>query len=249
MPRITYELLQRRAEHNEGMVSTLEEVALHQEDIEKIECIGQHARHLKIIYMQNNLIMKFENLHRLKELEYLNVALNNITKVENLQRCESLTKLDLTVNFIDKAGMLSLPSLQANEFLKEIYLTGNPCADVEGYREFVVASIPQLKKLDGKDITHSERILAKQNLPAIQKRIEKELEIEGVDVDLAKRVEDAYNAPLDDDIDPNTVARPWSIETRIKDHREMRAERDKHEAQKKGNMDKLCGGDAKASKP
>jgi protein TilB len=51
--------------------------------------------------LQNNIISKIENLNKLKELEYLNLALNNISKIENLEGCESLRKLDLTVNFID----------------------------------------------------------------------------------------------------------------------------------------------------
>jgi len=42
-----------------------------------------------------------ENLSKLKELEYLNLALNNISKIENIEGCESLKKLDLTCNFID----------------------------------------------------------------------------------------------------------------------------------------------------
>jgi protein TilB len=42
-----------------------------------------------------------ENLNKLKELEYLNLALNNISKIENIEGCESLKKLDMTVNFID----------------------------------------------------------------------------------------------------------------------------------------------------
>lgn len=69
---------------------------------------------LKILYLQNNLIGKIENLHRLKYLEYLNLAVNNVTKIQNLQRCESLKKLDLTVNFVDKAGLLTLHSLKAS---------------------------------------------------------------------------------------------------------------------------------------
>jgi hypothetical protein len=58
-----------------------------------------------------------------------------------------------------------------------------------------------------------------------------------------RMLQDAYSAPVDSDvvIDPNEV-RPWSIETRIKDHREMRAEKEKHENQKKSNMDKLMAG-------
>lgn len=83
----------------------------------------------------------------LQELEYLNMAVNNLTKLQNLQRCESLQKLDLTVNFLDKAGLLSVQSLQHNEHLSELYLLGNPCAEWSGYRLFVVGTLPQLRKL------------------------------------------------------------------------------------------------------
>ena len=34
-----------------------------------------------------------------------------------------------------------------NEHLEELYLVGNPCADWHGYRQYVVAKLPQLKKL------------------------------------------------------------------------------------------------------
>ena len=130
-----------------------------------VEGLGQLCRHLKIIYMQNNLVSKLENLHRLKELEYINLAVNNICKIENLQRCESLTKLDLTVNFIDKAGLLTLHTLNDNYKLEDLYLMGNPCDQFGGYRQFVVGTVPHIKKLDGKEVTPSERILAKQELP------------------------------------------------------------------------------------
>ncbi len=56
----------QRAEHNEGMVSTLEEVALHQSNIEKIEVLGQICPRLKILYLQSNLIGKIQNVHKLK---------------------------------------------------------------------------------------------------------------------------------------------------------------------------------------
>ncbi len=66
LTRITEFLIRRRAEHNEGMVSTLEEVALHQQNIGRIEALGQLCPKLKILYLQNNLISKIENLHKLK---------------------------------------------------------------------------------------------------------------------------------------------------------------------------------------
>jgi len=240
MAPITLQMIRKRAEHNEGMVSTLEEVALHQEDIEKIEALGQLCRHLKIIYLQSNLIRKLENLHRLKELEYINLAVNNIQKIENMQRCESLKKIDLTVNFIEKSGLFSFRSLQCNEFLTEMYLMGNPLTEFEGWKEFIIATLPQLKRLDGHEIKASERIEALQKLPEITARLEAECEAEGVDLEKAKAVEDAYNAPIDDDVvyDPHETA-PWSIETRVREHRELAKERERNERKKTDNMDKL----------
>ena len=101
MGRITQELLRKRAEHNDGILTTLEEISLHQENIERIENLEYYCRHIKILYLQDNIIEKLENLDKLKELEYLNLAVNSITKIENLEKCESLQKLDLTMNFVD----------------------------------------------------------------------------------------------------------------------------------------------------
>ena len=42
------------------------------------------------------------------------------------------------------------------------FLTGNPCTEYEGYREYVVGTLLQLKWLDGTEITKSERIRATQ---------------------------------------------------------------------------------------
>jgi hypothetical protein len=49
MPEITRELLRKRAEHNEGILTTLEEVSLHQEELESInEVLGTTCRKLKV---------------------------------------------------------------------------------------------------------------------------------------------------------------------------------------------------------
>nr|XP_020043628.1 protein tilB homolog isoform X2 [Castor canadensis] len=48
---------------------------------------------------------------------------------------------------------------------------GNPCADFDGYRQFVVVTLQQLKWLDGKEIERSERIQALQNYPAVEQQI------------------------------------------------------------------------------
>jgi protein TilB len=66
------------------------QISLHQQEILKIENLDVHCRHIKILLLQNNIIDKMENLSKLKELEYLNLALNNIAKIEGIENCESL---------------------------------------------------------------------------------------------------------------------------------------------------------------
>lgn len=48
-------------------------------------------------------------LNKLKELEYLNLALNNISKIEGIEGCESLKKWDprATTRKRDFTGMVS----------------------------------------------------------------------------------------------------------------------------------------------
>uniref|UniRef100_A0A8C0UK57 Leucine-rich repeat-containing protein 6 n=1 Tax=Cyanistes caeruleus TaxID=156563 RepID=A0A8C0UK57_CYACU len=169
MVHITEDLVRRRAEHNNCEIFSLEEISLHQQEIEKLEHLDKWCRDLKILYLQNNLIPKIENVGKLKKLEYLNVALNNIERVENLEGCEDLKKLDLTANFIGELS--SIESLKCNIHLKELFLMGNPCTEFEGYRQFVVATLHQLKYLDSKEIERSERIKALQNYPEVKRKI------------------------------------------------------------------------------
>ncbi|XP_030607812.1 dynein axonemal assembly factor 11 isoform X2 [Archocentrus centrarchus] len=169
MVYVTEDLVRRRAEHNECEIFSLEEVSLHQQDIERIEHLDRWCRELRILYLQNNLIPRIENVGRLKKLEYLNLALNNIEVIENLEGCESLQKLDLTVNFV--GCLSSVESLRHNIHLRELFLVGNPCERFEGYRQFVVATLPQLKCLDGTEISRSERIRASQGLEEVRRRV------------------------------------------------------------------------------
>lgn len=198
MVLITEELVRKRSEHNEGLIGTLEELSLHQEDIEKIEHLNNWCKDLQILYLQANLISKLENLNKLKKLQYLNLAINNIEKIENLERCESLDKLDLTLNFI--GDLESVCTLKNNILLRSLSLTGNPCADYKGYREYVVAKLPQLERLDSKDISRSERIKAQQNLPKIEGKIkEQQVKYERFREEQKIRLSQSTSAELEDE--------------------------------------------------
>lgn len=169
MVRLTADVIRRKSEHNEGTMADLEEIALHQLEIERIEAIGPLCRRLRILYLQNNIIGKMENLKHLKELEYLNLALNNITKIEGLESCESLRKLDLTVNFVACADLeASARNLQCNKMLRELYVVGNPFSDWDGHKDYLCAMLPWLVKIDGTDITKAERIRAHQRMPELE---------------------------------------------------------------------------------
>jgi len=155
------------------MVRTLKEVTLHQFELERIELLGKYCRELEILYLQNNLIPKIENLERLKQLRYINLALNNITVIEGLQENEFLEKLDLTVNFLDvETFEESMDHLgKCVPSIRELYLTGNPVFYIDGYRHYAIHKVPQLKSLDGTEITRTERLQARQEFPVIATRI------------------------------------------------------------------------------
>eukprot|EP00818_Percolomonas_sp_WS_P005562 CAMPEP_0117451810 /NCGR_PEP_ID=MMETSP0759-20121206/9220_1 /TAXON_ID=63605 /ORGANISM="Percolomonas cosmopolitus, Strain WS" /LENGTH=410 /DNA_ID=CAMNT_0005244463 /DNA_START=98 /DNA_END=1327 /DNA_ORIENTATION=- len=170
---ITTDLLRKRSEHNDGQLSTLEEVTLHQYNIIEISpVLHEKCRMLKILFLQNNLIEKLENLHHLKSLEYLNMAVNSVQRIENLESLESLNKLDLTVNYIGELS--TVKNLKSNYNLKELFLMGNPCCVYKHYRLYVILHLPQLQKLDGKEISKSERIEAQQLSTEINETVDKE---------------------------------------------------------------------------
>ncbi|KAE8893750.1 hypothetical protein PF005_g3909 [Phytophthora fragariae] len=55
-----------------GILSALEEILLHQEKLEKIEVIGTLCLKLRILYLQNSIINKMDDLTHIKKLRYLN---------------------------------------------------------------------------------------------------------------------------------------------------------------------------------
>mmetsp|Transcript_32691 Transcript_32691/g.63873 ORF Transcript_32691/g.63873 Transcript_32691/m.63873 type:complete len:441 (-) Transcript_32691:162-1484(-) len=236
MVQIDEQLLRGRAEHNDCCLSTLKEVSLHQQNLEGINrALTRLCPELQILYLQHNLINRIQNLKRLKELDYLNMAINNVTKIEGLERNEKLRKLDLTVNFIDLDGLLGVEKLKINLCLDELYLLGNPCAEFDGYRLFVIGTLPQLKKLDGNTVTATERILAKQQLKELRERLvvaaKERVRQKGGNADLV----DAAEVPeqvIDSD-DENELY-GWSPEIRLADYKkDVKREEKRAEDQKR----------------
>ncbi|GBG26374.1 Protein tilB-like [Hondaea fermentalgiana] len=228
MVRIDAELIRRKSEHNEGTMADLEEIALHQLEIEKIEKVGSLCRRLKILYLQNNIIGKLENLQHLKELEYLNVSQNNILKIEGLESCEFLNKLDLMLNFVPCSALEeSVANLKHNKLLRELYVVGNPFADWEGHKDYIILRLPHLQKLDGMSITKSDRIRAAQRS-------------DDLDKELAERIaaEAHAKASKPEIVDVSGDNAPYTPELRTEMYREMAEEKAEKEAREKERLPK-----------
>ena len=71
-----------------------------------------------------------EGISKLRELEYINLAVNSVQLIEGVRGCESLQKLDLTLNFIDIEDFEeSIENLAELPDFRELYMLGNPCMD------------------------------------------------------------------------------------------------------------------------
>jgi len=227
MVKLTEQLIRKKAEHHDGPLTTLEELTLHQLELERIEpVLGSVCRKLRILYLQNNIIPKFENLHHMKDIRYLNIGLNNCTKIEGLSSCEFINKLDVIVNFIDVDELeSSIEHLQPLLHLKELFLMGNPCTEWPGHRAFVIALLPQLSSLDGTEINKAEKIQAQQQL----KKLRSELRI------LAAFKREEKGLPVEEyipqgDDDENE---PWTPATRVRMYKEMAEQKEEKEARQK----------------
>jgi protein TilB len=201
---ITLPLIRKRSEHNSGLVSTLEELALHQEELQSIgPVLGRTCgKTLKILLLQNNVIerLEYNEMKFFRSLEYVNLALNNLTTLgdSGLSGMEWLKKLDVTLNFLDVDCLReSVGELEGCGRLEEVFLIGNPCMGVDlnaggqedgrgtttasasaatkgwsGCRPYIIARLPNLKFLDGKEIKRSERIAALQKLPELSMELD-----------------------------------------------------------------------------
>ena len=93
--------------------------------------------------------------------------------VATCRSCEFLQKLDLTVNFVDLDTLKeSIEHLCPLEHFQELHMMGNPATDWEGFRPYVVAKLPQLRSLDGTEITKTEQIRACQQLDELEKELQ-----------------------------------------------------------------------------
>ncbi|XP_038045204.1 leucine-rich repeat-containing protein 46-like [Patiria miniata] len=120
-------------------------------EIDDLEMMGPVTN----LYLQQNRIRKIENLESLQSLRFLTLADNQIERVENLSVLPELKLLDLSSNQIRDFNTDELPKT-----LLILNMEGNPCSQQPEYRKRILLAFPNLKQLDGDDVTRQERLEA-----------------------------------------------------------------------------------------
>jgi protein TilB len=113
LPRKTTTTTQR-SEHNDGALSTLEEVDLHQEGLTRLgPRLRRACPRLQHLSLSGNALGRLTGgeLRGLRSLRALNLALNCLRRLppeDAMRGLESLERLDLTANFLDASALFAL---------------------------------------------------------------------------------------------------------------------------------------------
>ncbi|KAI9096501.1 hypothetical protein DFS34DRAFT_144033 [Phlyctochytrium arcticum] len=97
-------------------------------------------------------------LERLPYLEVLSLAINSLTTLYPFRNLTKVTELYLRRNNI--SDIRELHYLRDLKQLRVLWLSENPVATLPKYRATVIRLLPQLRKLDDRDIADKEREMA-----------------------------------------------------------------------------------------
>lgn len=116
---------------------------------------------LRSLNLDYNDITKLPDIENLTVLEDLSLNCNpDLSSVNELTSLENLTNLSLDCTAIEKCKDIELLSQLST--LTSLSLVSTPLSSIENYRQEVLISIPQLKTLDGDEISFEERKEAKR---------------------------------------------------------------------------------------
>eukprot|EP00039_Didymoeca_costata_P001038 m.49169 g.49169 ORF g.49169 m.49169 type:complete len:191 (+) comp10601_c0_seq1:361-933(+) len=107
-------------------------------------------------------------LSRMPAVEVLSLSINKINTLKYFKKTKKIRELYLRRNEISDLSELGF--LMGLPDLKVLWLSHNPAAKHEKYRETVLRTLPGLLKLDDKDVTAEELERAKSEGIEIQER-------------------------------------------------------------------------------
>ena len=136
----------------------LEELDLSNNHIENIENLDPLGSCLTKLNLSSNKIKKISGLDNLTTLMELNLCQNEISRLKGLQGLENLRYLYLSSNKLSRCNQVAY--LADLPFLTDLDFCYNEVQHKKFYRYQILYYIPQLRILDGQDVTHFEKVKA-----------------------------------------------------------------------------------------
>ena len=136
----------------------LEELDLSNNHIENIENLDPLGSCLIKLNLSSNRIKKISGLDNLTTLMELNLCQNEISRLKGLQGLENLRYLYLSSNKLSRCNQVAY--LADLPFLTDLDFCYNEVQHKKFYRYQILYYIPQLRILDGQDVTHYEKVKA-----------------------------------------------------------------------------------------
>ncbi|NXT93613.1 LRCC1 protein, partial [Anhinga rufa] len=157
-----------------GRLRSLRHLDLSSNQIRRIEGLGSLAN-LRTLSLSCNLITKVEGLEKLFNLTTLNLSYNRIHDLSGFQclhgTSHKISHIDLHSNCVNNIDHL-LQCIKGLRCLTNLTLEkngkANPVCHTAGYRETVLQTLPQLRALDGRNVSGEPVDLAEENSADLQ---------------------------------------------------------------------------------
>ena len=134
-------------------------VALDQEKILQ-KAKASSLDEVKSISFWGAQISNVDIVSKMPNLESASLSANHITSLRPFSCCPNLRELFVRRN--DISDLSEFDHLKNLKNLRVLWASDNPVAELPGYREYVIRTLPQLTKLDEVDIDDLQRRAAAQ---------------------------------------------------------------------------------------
>ena len=110
---------------------------------------------IKNLNLWGNELSNISLIQQMPNMEVLSLSVNKISTLKDFANCQRLTELYLRKNMI--SDLKEVRYLSKLQNLKILWLSENPCSEKSNYRKYVIKMLPNLVKLDNKNITSEEK--------------------------------------------------------------------------------------------
>ncbi|KAA0154935.1 hypothetical protein FNF29_02079 [Cafeteria roenbergensis] len=132
------------------------ELRLSNKGIERL-CGFERFVNLEVLYLNGNKLPSLDGLEACFRIKELYADHNLLASLEGpIEDMKFLAELDVSYNKLADLDW-QLETLERCQYIKSLDLRGNPCSQEVRYRQRVLAAVPSLDMLDGKEVDPVER--------------------------------------------------------------------------------------------